>query len=62
MAEKKTQSKVVKVDQGPEHGFFGDPREHDSNAQYTVAGVTGGTAKVSDTPKSVTRENTKARS
>ncbi|MEU5853946.1 hypothetical protein ABZ799_01340 [Nocardiopsis dassonvillei] len=62
MAEKKNEAKVVTVAEGPEHGFYGDPREHDSNDQYTVAGVTGGTAKVTDTPKSVTREGTKARS
>lgn len=62
MAEKKSEPKFVPVADGPEHGFYGDPREHDPNEQYTVAGVTGGTAKTSDTPKSVTREGAKARS
>lgn len=62
MAEKNKAPKVVSPEQAVEYGFHGDPREDDPNAQYTVAGVTGGTAKVSDTPKSVTREGTKARS
>jgi len=62
MAESKSEPKVVRPEEAGEHGFYGDARESDPNRQYTVAGVTGGTAKLTDTPKSVTREGTKARS
>lgn len=43
---------VVPPDQGQEHGFIGAVRADKDRDSYTVAGVTGGTAKVSDTPTS----------
>jgi hypothetical protein len=49
---------VVAVEDGPEHGFIGSVRADKDRDAYTVAGVTGGTANVTDTPKSVTRANT----
>ena len=49
---------VVAVEDGTEHGFIGSVRKDKDRDAYTVAGVTGGTANVADTPKSVTRAST----
>jgi hypothetical protein len=43
---------VVPPDQGQEHGFIGAVRADKDRDAYTVTGVTGGTANVSDTPTS----------
>ena len=43
---------VVPPDQGQEHGFIGAVRSDKDRDAYTVAGVTGGRANVSDTPTS----------
>lgn len=42
---------VAPVD-GTEHGFIGSVRADKDREAFTVAGVTGGTANVSDQPKS----------
>lgn len=57
MADAKNESdvKVVPVADGPEHGYVGYVPDETPNEDYTVAGVTGGTAKASDTPKSAQR-------
>jgi hypothetical protein len=52
MAQKQNEPKFVAPSEGAEYGFYGDAREDDPREQYTVAGVTGGTANTADTPKS----------
>jgi hypothetical protein len=44
--------KVVAPVDGPEHGYIGYVPDETPNEDYTVAGVTGGTANVADKPKS----------
>lgn len=51
---------VVPPSQGQEHGYIGSVHSDKDRDALTVAGVTGGTANVADTPKSVTREGTEA--
>lgn len=44
---------------GQEHGYIGAVHPDKDREALTVAGVTGDTANVTDTPKSMTREGTK---
>jgi len=48
-----SKQRVVSVEEGPEVGYFGHRPRTEPNENFTVAGVTGGTANVNDTPKSV---------
>lgn len=45
-------SKVVAPVDGPDHGYIGRVPDETPNEDYTVTGVTGGTANVDDKPKS----------
>lgn len=49
---------VVPPEQGQEHGFIGAVRSDKDRDAYTVAGVTGATANVSDTPTSTKKTST----
>lgn len=56
-ASKDDGPKVVAVHEGHEHGYVGQVTDETPNHEYTVAGVTGGTAHVDDAPKSTTRSS-----
>jgi hypothetical protein len=43
---------VVPPHEGVEHGYIGHRPRTEPNESFTVAGVTGGTGNVADTPKS----------
>lgn len=45
-----TVNKVAPLD-GPEHGYVGQAHPDKNRDDYTVAGVTGGTAKTDDKPQ-----------
>lgn len=43
---------IVPVEDGEKHGYIGHRPRTEPNDAFTVAGVTGGTAKVTDKPSS----------
>jgi hypothetical protein len=57
-AEQQPPNYVAPAD-GPEHGYIGQVHPEKNNDDYTVAGVTGGTAKASDTPPSSAADDTR---
>lgn len=63
MAENSTEpGRFVPPGEGIEYGYWGHVTDPTPNEAYTVAGVTGGTAQVSDTPTSMsTSDSTQPR-
>lgn len=54
MAENSTEpGRFVPPGEGIKYGYWGHVTDPTPNEAYTVAGVTGGTANVSDTPTSI---------
>jgi hypothetical protein len=53
--EKVDEAKFVPPDKGLEVGYYGYTPDDTDNAEYTVAGQVGATAKVTDTPKSASK-------
>ena len=51
-AAKAAAANVVAPADGPEHGYVGEVHPEKNNDDYTVAGVTGSTAKANDKPPS----------
>jgi hypothetical protein len=51
------ESRVVAPEDGTEHGYIGYKPRTEPNDAFTVAGVTGGTANVADTPSSIARKS-----
>lgn len=56
--EPKDDPLVVAPEDGPDHGYIGQVAAGKNRDDYTVAGVTGGTANVADTPKSAAKKPT----
>lgn len=50
-------AKHVSVAEGTEHGYIGTVPDQTPDEEYTVTGVTDGTAKTTDTPKSADRRS-----
>ncbi len=55
-AEMPEDAKFVTIDEAHEHGYWGQVPDQEPNHVYTVAGVTGGTAKGDDKPSDVAKE------
>lgn len=49
-AEMPEDAKIVSREEVHEHGYWGQVPDQEPNSSYTVAGVTGGTAKAGDKP------------
>lgn len=55
-AELPEDAKFVPIHEAHEHGYWGAVPDQEPNEVYTVAGVTGGTAKSDDKPSQAAKD------
>lgn len=55
-AELPEDAKFVTIEESPDYGYWGAVPDEEPNHTYTVAGVTGGTAKGDDKPSQAAKE------